>query len=115
MSFASYGRPGPSPHYDAEMSRSQVERRLREVSERLRQLREELRVADEQLAHLTEEADEARLRSLVSETPLSDREHHDAQRHAEAMQRHRQEVLDTIARLEATQDELLDRLVAQSS
>jgi hypothetical protein len=97
------------------MSRSQVERRLREVSERLRRLREELRVADEQLTQLTEEADEARLRSLVSETPLSDREHHDAHRHAEAMQRHRQEVLETITRLETTQDELLDRLVAQSS
>ena len=97
------------------MSRSQVERRLKEVSERLRRLREELRVADEQLAQLTEEADEARLRALVSETPLSDREHHDAQRHADAMQRHRQEVLETITKLEVTQDELLDRLVAQSS
>jgi hypothetical protein len=96
------------------MSRSQVERRLTEVSERLRQLREELRVADEQLAHLAELADEARLRALVSETPLSDREHTDAQRHADVMQRHRQEVLETITRLEATQDELLDRLTAST-
>jgi hypothetical protein len=96
------------------MSRTQVERRLSEASARLRQLREELRVADEQLAHLAELADEARLRSLVSETPLSDREHTDAQRHADAMQRHRQEVVEAIARLEATQDELLDQLSAQS-
>jgi hypothetical protein len=96
------------------MSRSQVERRLREVSDRLRRLREELHVADEQLAHLAELAEETRLRSLVSETPVSDREHHDAQRHADAMQRHRQEVLETLTRLEATQDELLDRLVALS-
>jgi hypothetical protein len=96
------------------MSRSQVERRLTEASERLRQLREELRVADEQLAHLAEQADEARLRALVSETPLSDREHTDAQRHAEVMQRHRQELLEAIARLEAAQDELLDQLSAQS-
>jgi hypothetical protein len=96
------------------MSRSQVERRLAEASGRLRQLREELRVADEQLAHLAELADEARLRALVSETPLSDREHTDAQRHADAMQRHRQEVLEAIARVEAAQDELLDQLSAQS-
>ena len=96
------------------MSRSLVERRLTEVSSRLRQLREDLAVSDEQLAHLAEAADDARLRSLVSETPLADREHHDAQRHADAMQRHRADLLDDIARLEQTQDELLDRLMAES-
>jgi len=97
------------------MSRSLVERRLAEVSARMRQLREELSVSEEQLQHLAEAADDARLRSLVSETPLADREHQDAQRHAEAMQRHRAEVLDSIARLEQTQDELLDRLLAETS
>ena len=96
------------------MSRSLVERRLAEVSSRLRQLRDDLAVSDEQLAHLAEAADDARLRSLVSETPLADREHHDAQRHADAMQRHRTELLEGIARLEQTQDELLDRLLAES-
>jgi len=96
------------------MSQSLVERRLSEVSGRLRQLREELAVSEEQLAHLAETADDARLRALVSETPLADREHQDAQRHADAMQRHRAEVLEGIARLEVTQDELLDRLVAES-
>ena len=82
------------------MSRSLVERRLTEVSARLRQLRDELAVADEQLAHLAETADDARLRALVSETPLADQEHHEAQRHADAMQRHRAEVLEDIAKLE---------------
>jgi hypothetical protein len=96
------------------MSRSLVERRLTEVSSRLRQLRDDLAVSDEQLAHLAETADDARLRSLVSETPLADREHHDAQRHADAMQRHRADLLENIARLEQTQDELLDRLMAES-
>jgi hypothetical protein len=96
------------------MSRSLVERRLSEVSSRLRQLRDDLAVSEEQLAHLAEAADDARLRSLVSETPLADREHHEAQRHAEAMQRHRAELLEGIARLEQTQDELLDRLMAES-
>ena len=60
--------------------------------------------------HLAEVADDARLRSLVSETPLADREHQDAQRHADAMHRHRAEVLDQISRLEQTQDELLETL-----
>jgi hypothetical protein len=96
------------------MSRSLVERRLTEVAGRLRQLRDDLAVSDEQLAHLAEAADDARLRSLVSETPLADREHHEAQRHADAMQRHRTELLEGIARLEQTQDELLDRLMAES-
>jgi hypothetical protein len=96
------------------MSRSLVERRLSELGTRLRQLREELAVSDEQLGHLAEAADDARLRSLVSETPVADREHQDAQRHAEAMQRHRAEVLDQITRLEQTQDELLDRLLAET-
>ncbi|MGH9275922.1 MAG: hypothetical protein ACRDZU_14855 [Acidimicrobiales bacterium] len=96
------------------MSRSLVERRLTEVSSRLRQLRDDLAVSDEQLAHLADTADDARLRSLVSETPLADREHHDAQRHADAMQRHRADLLESIARLEQTQDELLDRLMAES-
>jgi len=96
------------------MSRSLVERRLTEVGARLRELREELAVSDEQLAHLADAADDARLRSLVSETPLADREHQDAQRHADAMHRHRAEVIDQIGRLEQTQDELLDRLMAET-
>ena len=95
------------------MSRSLVERRLADVGARIKQLRDELAVSDEQLGHLAEAADDARLRSLVSETPLADREHQDAQRHADAMQRHRAEVIDQISRLEQTQDELLDRFTAE--
>lgn len=96
------------------MSRSLVERRLSEVATRLKQLRGELAVSDEQLVHLAAEADDARLRALVSETPLAGREHQDAQRHADAMLRHRSEVLEDIAKLEQAQDELLDRLLAES-
>lgn len=90
-----------------------LERRLSGVAERLRQLREELDVVDEQLAHLADAADETRLRALVSETPLADREHQEAQRHADAMRRRRAEVLAAVAQLEAAQDDLLDRLVAE--
>ena len=94
------------------MHRSLVERRLAEVSGRLRALREELRVIDEQLVHLGDDADDARLRALVSETPLADREHREARRHADAMARRRAEVVESIAALEIRSDELLDRLLA---
>ena len=96
------------------MSRSSVERRLSQVSERLRQLRDELAVSAEQLDHLADAADDARLRSLVSETPVADHDHRQAERHAEAMRRHRAKVEAEIARLERDQDALLDRFVAES-
>ena len=95
------------------MTRSLVERRLSEVAERLRELRGELAVTEEQLRHLAEEADDARLRALVSETPMAGHEHREAQRHADAMSRHRAEVQATIAKLEQLQDDLLDRLTAE--
>jgi hypothetical protein len=95
------------------MSRSLLERRLGEVADRLKQVRDELGVAEEQLAHFAEEAEEARLRALVSETPLADREHHEAQKHADAMGRHRAALLAQVAELEKAQDDLLDRLVAE--
>jgi hypothetical protein len=96
------------------MSRSLIERRLTEVGDRLRALREELRVVDEQLAVLADAADDTGIRALVSETPLAAREHREAQRHADAMRRQRAEVLAEVGRLEAAQDDLLDRLVAET-
>jgi len=92
-------------------SRDLVERRLSALSDRLRSLRDELSVTDEQLAVLADEADDLQLRSLVSETPLAARDHKDAERHADAMRRHRADVLGEIGRLEVEQDHLLDRLL----
>ena len=96
------------------MARKLVERRLIEVSGRLKTLREELRVVDEQLEHFAQEADDARIRALVSETPVAEREHREARKHFEAMQRHRGDLASEIAKLERTQDELLDRLAAEA-
>jgi predicted nucleic acid-binding Zn-ribbon protein len=95
------------------MSRSLLERRLSEVGARLKALRDELAIADEQHAVLAEAAEEARLRALVSETPIAGREHDEAQRHADAMGRHLADVVARLAELEATQDDLLDRLMAE--
>ena len=72
----------------------------------------ELAVAEDQLAHLAEDADDARLRALVSETPLAEHDKREAERHAEAMRRHRDGLVVERDRLEASQDALLDRLLA---
>jgi hypothetical protein len=90
-----------------------VERKLSESAERLKGLRAELRVVDEQLASLNDAADDARLRAMVSETPMADREHREAQKHADAMGRHRAQLVAQVQELERSQDELLDRLVAE--
>jgi hypothetical protein len=96
------------------MSRSLIERRLTDVHARLRKAREELAVIDEQLDVLADHAEQARLRALVSETPLANKEYQEAQRHADAMARSRRTVIASIDELQLAQDELLDRLVIES-
>lgn len=96
------------------MSKWLVEKRLSQSAERLKQLRAELEVVDEQLAFFSEAADDARLRALVSETPLADKEHREARKHAEAMNRRRAEIVTSIQELERTQNDLLDRLLDEA-
>ncbi len=93
------------------MEQQVVRRRLVEVHQRLVQARQELANLEEQLAVFVETADDARIRSLVSETPLANREWHEARRHAEAWTRSRDEQLARVAELERTQDELAGKLV----
>ena len=78
------------------------------MSTQLSSLREELSVLDEQYAHLATDADDARLTALMSETPIADREHSRAARHADSFARRRVEVTERIAALETELDELLD-------
>lgn len=87
-----------------------VERRLKQTGSRLRALRDDLRVIDEQLSHLTDEADDMDLRSLVDDTGGSAAESRRARESADAMARHRAHVVTSIADLERRQDALLDRL-----
>ena len=96
------------------MAQYLVERRLMDVSRRLRKAREELAVAEEQLSALADAADDARIRSLVSETPLAARESQEAQRHAEAMAGARDSLATQVTRLESELDELLDKLLPGS-
>jgi hypothetical protein len=95
------------------VSRASIERRLLDVSDRIRQAQAELTVTDEQLAFLDEEAEDARLRAIVAETPLEVATANEAARHADALRRHRDSLLRTIAELRAEQDALLDRLTAE--
>jgi chromosome segregation ATPase len=96
------------------MSRSLVERRLSDVTNRLRKAREELAVADEQRAALAETADDLRIRAVVAETPVAEKEYREAQRHVDAMDHSRNELAKYIADLQRSQDELLNRLVPDS-
>jgi hypothetical protein len=95
------------------MFRNRVERRLSDVSSRQRRLRDELAVLDEQRAHMADDAEDARLRALVSETPIAQQAHRDAARHVAALDRRRQEILVELAALEELQDKLLDELTAR--
>jgi hypothetical protein len=93
------------------MHRATIERRLSDAHERLVRARTELGLLDEQLLVVNEIADDTRVRALVAETPVASKEHDEASRHATAMLRNRQTLVDRIAELERRQDELLDRLV----
>jgi hypothetical protein len=97
------------------MSRSILQRRLVDVAERLKRLRAEHQVTQEQLLFLEEEADDARLRALVSETPLADAEARETRRHADAHAAHRRDIERSIADLEREQDDLLDRMASELS
>jgi hypothetical protein len=89
-----------------------IERKLRENGDEIKRAREELRISTEQLEHLSGEADEARIRAMVSETPLAEQSFHEASRHAEKMLRHHTELEDRITLLESRQNELLDEMGA---
>ncbi len=87
-------------------------RRLTQAAARLKSLRAELAELDEQVAVFADAAEDEELRALVSETPGAAQHANDARKHADAIRRHRQHVVDRIAELERRQDELLDQLAA---
>jgi phage terminase Nu1 subunit (DNA packaging protein) len=97
------------------MSRVLIERKLFDVAQRLKRAREELALIEEELTAMSDAADEARIRSLVSETPLAHREYAEAQRHADAIERSRRTVAAEVAELQQSQDDLLDRLISDDS
>jgi hypothetical protein len=95
------------------MSRFINQRRLTRVHRQLAQARDELAVVQQQLVALTDYADDARVRALVSDHPHDTVVGRDATKSAEAMSRSRDALIHSIARLEREQDDLLDRLVVE--
>ncbi|HUS62477.1 MAG TPA: hypothetical protein VMY34_09790 [Acidimicrobiales bacterium] len=82
------------------------------MTRRLKAARTELEVLDHQLVVFAEDADELRLRAIVSDVPAHDeRSAIDAERHAIATRRSRDLLMTEITDLQRTQDELLDQLV----
>ena len=92
------------------MFRKSLEKRLLEVSRRIKKEKEDLLVAEEQLISLIDDADEARIRSLVSETAISDNDRRDSARQSQNMEKYCQKIRNEIQRLEEIQDGLLDKL-----
>ncbi|HIF65477.1 MAG TPA: hypothetical protein EYG17_03365 [Acidimicrobiia bacterium] len=91
-----------------------AERQLRRNSEQIASVRAELVLLDEQWAFLSDEADTARLYALVSETPISERNHQRAARHVEVIDQQRSQVADRLGQLEGRQDALLDQISERS-
>ncbi len=84
--------------------------RLRRCTATLREVREELSISRAQLEVLHDDAADAELRALVSETPLAEATFRESQAHSTALGRHVAHLETQIAELEREQDELLDRL-----
>ena len=93
-------------------SRSRIEKSLTQIGQELGRLREELRVLAEQRAQVDDEAEDARLRALVSETPLAAKEYRDSSKTSVAFRKDEAVKLSRVGYLEQRQDELLDKLTS---
>ena len=87
-----------------------VSLRLRRCAATLRELREDLQITRAQLDVMNDDASDAELRALVSETPLAEATFREAKSHSTALGRHLAHLESQIAQLEREQDDLLDRL-----
>jgi len=88
-----------------------IPQRLRALSAEIQGLQTEVGILEEQIAFQTEVADDARIRAVVSETPLADREAREADGDLARLVRLRQETLQRLQTLRDDQDSLLERLL----
>ncbi len=84
-----------------------VTRRLQELQRRLSAARESVRILDEQLEVWTEAFEDARLRSLMSETPQSDFDLADVRRHYDVARKERDRRTREIDEIVSERDRLL--------
>lgn len=94
------------------MASGLVKWQLKKTSNRLRELRAELAVMDEQRGYLADDAEDLDVRAVVSESGRDRYHAREADGHVSAMAKARAHAVAEIARLEAKQDQLLDRLTA---
>jgi uncharacterized coiled-coil protein SlyX len=84
-----------------------LERHLEDVQRRLVTARESLRVLEEQVMVWNDALDDARIRSLVSETPLQAHEYSELSRHVTAARAEMQRRAAEVRALTAERDDLL--------
>ena len=84
-----------------------VQRRLADVQRHLTQARESLSVLEEQVEVWNEALEDARIRALVSETPLQSKEYDELSRHVMVANAEMQRRSGEVRELMAARDELL--------
>jgi hypothetical protein len=84
-----------------------VKRRLADVQRQLSQARESLAVLEEQVAVWDDALDDARIRALVSETPLQSKEYDELSRHVMVAHAELERRAVEVRELLVTRDELL--------
>lgn len=92
-----------------------IKRRLTALGDDVRAAKSEVAILDEQVAHFADAAEDARLRAMVSETPLADKEHREAAKTITNLTKDRQKWSDRVTSLESQQDELLDQLMGPNT
>ena len=90
-----------------------VHERLAVLSNEIAEAQTNLRILDEQLAFVEQVAEDARIRALVSETPLADREYREAREDLERMRRSHADAGEQLQQLGDEQDRLLERLLEE--
>jgi predicted nucleic acid-binding Zn-ribbon protein len=88
-----------------------IAQRLRALSAEIATLQTEIGILEEQIAFQTEIADDARIRALVSETPIADRDAQVASGDLARIMRSRADALKQLEQLRADQDGLLERML----
>lgn len=87
--------------------------RLRALAGEIAEIQTELGILDEQTAFQSDVAEDSRIRALVSETPLADRDAQQAGADLERLLRSRRDALARLEALRAQQDALLERMLAE--
>ncbi len=89
------------------VSTQRVARKMQDLQRRISDARESCRVLDEQLAVWVEAFEDARLRSLMAETPQSDHELAEVRRHYDVARRERERRGEEIDKMVQERDRLL--------